>query len=255
MADELVNRAVPDFRRRSSREELMDDPATPDDELREALAQLTVINRRLGGYRPSIEGIAALVPRGQRSLDVLDVGGGSVDVGRAVIDWARRRRLELRWTSIDLTEASVAHARELSSAYPEITCRREDLFELSADSRFDIVHGSLVLHHFAGAAASRALETMWRLARWGVVINDLHRHPLAYHSIRWLTRTLSRNRLIRNDAPLSVLRAFRREDWSELATTAGCPSPEVEWRWAFRWQCVFRRSGGPATLVDGEQAR
>ena len=240
---------MPEFHQRSSQEELMDDPATPDAELREALAQLAVINRRLGGYRPSIQGITALLPKGQRSCEVLDVGGGSADVGRAVVDWARRRRLELRWTSIDLTEASVVRARELSRAYPEITCRRENLFELPAEPRFDIVHGSLVLHHFAGVAATRALRAMSSLARWGVVINDLHRHPLAYHSITWLTRLLSRNRLIRNDAPLSVLRAFTRNDWKDLAAAAGCSPPEVRWRWAFRWQCVYRGTPRPESTT------
>lgn len=231
---------MPDFTLRSSQPELMDDPAVSHDELREALRQIAIINRFLGGYPPSLRGIASLVPRNAESVDVLDVGAGAADVGRAVVRWARRRGLAMQWTSIDLSTSSVTYARKLCADYPEMNERTEDLFAVTGEDRFDIVHGSLVLHHFPGNDAVQALQAMSRLARWGVVINDLHRHPLAHGSIRCLTRALSRNRLIRNDAPLSVLRAFSRADWNQLAAAAGLSAPEVRWRWAFRWQSVFR---------------
>ena len=84
---------MPDFTLRSSQPELMDDPAVSDAELQEALKQIAIINRFLGGYPPSLRGIASLVPRNAKSVDVLDVGAGAADVGRAVVRWARRRGL------------------------------------------------------------------------------------------------------------------------------------------------------------------
>jgi hypothetical protein len=44
--------------------------------------------------------------------------------------------------------------------------------------------------------------------------------------------------LVQHDAPLSVARAFRREDWVELLERAGIARYELRWRWAFRWQVV-----------------
>ena len=75
-----------------------------------------------------------------------------------------------------------------------------------------------------------------------VVINDLHRHWLAYHSIKWLTRLLGGSYLVRHDAPLSVARAFRRADWVALLARAGITQYELRWRWAFRWQVILRCS-------------
>jgi hypothetical protein len=47
--------------------------------------------------------------------------------------------------------------------------------------------------------------------------------------------------MIRNDAPLSVLRAFQREDFRRLALEAGLPEPCIRWHWAFRWCVLFRK--------------
>jgi hypothetical protein len=76
-------------------------------------------------------------------------------------------------------------------------------------------------------------------ARVAVVINDLHRHALAYHSIRWLTRLFGGSYLVQNDAPLSVARAFRRADWERMLADAGIRRYELRWCWAFRWQVII----------------
>jgi len=72
-------------------------------------------------------------------------------------------------------------------------------------------------------------------ARSGWFINDLHRHYLAYHSIRWLTKWFSKSYLVKNDAPLSVLRGFNRREWLELLRQADVRHGKVQWKWAFRW--------------------
>ena len=76
-------------------------------------------------------------------------------------------------------------------------------------------------------------------AQVAVIINDLHRHWLAYHSIKWLTRLLGGSYLVRHDAPMSVARAFRRADWVALLARAGITAYELRWRWAFRWQLLL----------------
>ncbi|MDD5657771.1 MAG: SAM-dependent methyltransferase, partial [Elusimicrobia bacterium] len=63
----------------------------------------------------------------------------------------------------------------------------------------------------------------------------------AFYSIRWLAAALAKSRLIRHDAPLSVLRAFRRSELEAACRRAGLPAPEISWRWAFRWRVVVAR--------------
>jgi hypothetical protein len=73
----------------------------------------------------------------------------------------------------------------------------------------------------------------------GVIINDLHRHPLAWAFIWAATRLLSRNRLIRHDAPLSVWRGFRPADFERLKKTPGLAGLRYAWRPFFRYLVII----------------
>ncbi|MDQ2657524.1 MAG: SAM-dependent methyltransferase, partial [Bacteroidota bacterium] len=68
----------------------------------------------------------------------------------------------------------------------------------------------------------------------------IHRHWLAYYSIKWLTRMFSKSAMVRHDAPLSVHRAFRKSELEEILRRAGLVDYKIKWRWAFRWQVIVR---------------
>ena len=85
------------------------------------------------------------------------------------------------------------------------------------------------------------MEWMKLNASRGFFINDLHRHPFAYYSIRWLTYFFSRSYLVKNDAPLSVLRGFVREDWRLLLKQAALYPVSIHWKWAFRWLIIYSK--------------
>jgi len=235
------------FAARSRQAELMDDAGVEAPELESTLAELEVVNRWLNAYGPSLAGIEALLPPGRDELSVLDIGSGGGDFARRLVDWGAARRLKVTIRGIDLLPAAVDYADGLSRSYPTLSFAVGDLFDLGDAAEFDVVHSAQVLHHFDPERAPLALARMFSLAKLGVVVNDLHRHPVAYYSIKLLTSLLSRNRLIRNDAPLSVLRGFTRNALFNLVRDAALPAPEVGWRWAFRWQMVIRR----VALADG----
>ena len=243
---------MPDFSQRSTELELMDAPGVPADEMRVTLDELAVINLLLGGYAPSLGGIHSLVPSGCRRVRILDVGSGGGDTARRIVRWAARRGLDATVVGVDLSAPTVEYAREKGAGHRGLEFRCLDVHELRVEDPFDIVHAALTLHHFDDESAVRVLRTMSSLARWGIVINDLQRHPIAYHSIAWLTRCLSRSRLIRNDAPLSVLRAFSRRELERLIARAGIPAARISWRWAFRWQVIIpTREGSHESGGDG----
>ncbi len=207
------------------------------DELRETLRELRVINRRLGGYATSTRALDDLARRVRlepgRQVSVLDVGGGSGDAVPTILAWGRRRGFDVHVTVADLHPETVAEATRQLRDLPDATATRADLFAIEARS-YDVVHAALFLHHFDGDDAARALAAMGRIARVGVVVNDLHRHPVPWLLIRLITGAVSRNRLIRADAPLSVARAFTAADWRRLA---GETALDLRWRrvWAWRW--------------------
>ncbi len=228
-----------DFRRRSEERELMDADDAPEEELRATFRELAVINRRLGGHAASLGALNVLTPPGTKRLRILDVGCGDGEAASVILSWAEARGIEAEVHGIDLSDASVGLASERRRR--GLTFSHDDLFALGAADAYDLVHASLMLHHSPGDTAERALKAMHERARLGVAVNDLHRHPLAYHGIKGLTAVFSGNRLIRHDAPLSVLRGFSRSELEGLCRRAGLPRPDLRWRWAFRWQMAVPR--------------
>ena len=107
----------------------------------------------------------------------------------------------------------------------------------------DIIFSSLFCHHFSNEELVLMLQWMRSNSRTGFFINDLHRHVVAYYSIKWMTKFFSKSYLVKNDAPLSVQRSFVRKDWEDLLKMASIETYSIEWKWAFRWLIVSNNSG------------
>ena len=74
---------------------------------------------------------------------------------------------------------------------------------------------------------------MARVARLGVVVNDLDRTRLGWIGALLMGHLLTRNRYTRNDAPLSVRRAFRPDETAAMLRQAGL-TPVGTFHGAFR---------------------
>jgi len=207
------------------------------DELAETLRQLEHINRFLGGHATTRRALDCLAERCDLTrcapLRVLDAGGGAGDAAPVILAWAESRGLDADVVTVDLHPDTSALAAGRLDAEPRAKAVCGDALAYSDDS-FDVVHAGLFLHHFDSHAAAHALAEMRRIARVGVVVNDLRREALPWLLIRGVTGVFSRNRLIRADAPHSVARGFRAEDWRGLAAAAGLDLA-VQRTWAFRW--------------------
>ncbi|WP_201979005.1 methyltransferase domain-containing protein [Hymenobacter rubidus] len=227
---------------RASGPELMDDLTLASDALRQNLDELETINTWLGGYAPVLDALQRLRPRfpAGRPLRVADLGSGGGDTLRQIARWARKNSVAVELVGIDANEFMLDYAAGKSRDYPEISYRQFDIFSPEFQAQpFDVLTCSLFCHHFTTDELVPLLRQWQQQAQMAVVINDLHRHWLAYHSIKWLTRLLGGSYLVRHDAPLSVARAFRRTDWVVLLAQAGIARYELRWRWAFRWQLVI----------------
>src|SRR4029434_3888428 len=155
---------------------------------------------------------------GLRRVRLLDVGTGSADIPARIVKWASDRGIEVVFVALDLNELAVLDARKWTASYPEIKVVRADAMNLPFDDRsFDFAMASLFLHHFENPQAARLLKSFARVARVAFIINDLRRHPVAYYSIKVLSQLFTRNRLVRNDSAVSVLRGFTERDIAEIA--------------------------------------
>ncbi|MFD2785026.1 methyltransferase domain-containing protein [Hymenobacter rubripertinctus] len=231
-----------DLRARSHQEELMDDLTLASEELRQNLDELETVNTWLGGYAPVLDALDRLRPHlpATRPLRLADLGSGGGDTLRRIARWARRRGVGVELVGVDANAFMLDYAAAKCAQYPEIRFQQADIFSPTFRQQpFDVLTASLFCHHFSDDQLTTMLAQWHQQAGVAVIINDLHRHWLAYHSIRWLTRLLGGSRLVRHDAPLSVARAFTRPELQRLLAAAGIGRYTLRWRWAFRWQVVI----------------
>lgn len=226
----------PNLRQRTSLPELMDDRSIGGAELREALEQLRLINHLLGAARPTIEGIehfwrAAGCPA---TLSILDVGAGSGDLSQPMLRWAERHAVRMHIVLVDIHPETCAAAAAHHHDEPRVMVLCSDLLHLALHPA-DIVTTALFTHHFSPAELPHVYQAMANAARLGVVVNDLHRHLVAWATIWLATRLCSRNRMIRHDAPLSVRRGFKAADLRQLRATLNAPELRFMWRPLFRY--------------------
>lgn len=236
----FLGNPIPDFSTRSKRDEWMEDPDLDYETLAEAVDAVARISRFTGGRQASISGIEQLIEMESGRVSVLDVGTGNGRLSRSLAEWGRPRGLELDVLGIDLLPKAVEAARRHHAHLDNLRFECVDLFELEGERRFDVVHASLVLHHFPGDQARRALDRMAELSRFGVVVNDLHRHPVHWAGSKVVIPMLTRNPIAIHDGPVSVLRGFKRRELIDLGRSSRFAETTVEWRFPFRWLLVGR---------------
>jgi SAM-dependent methyltransferase len=230
---------VPEFRHRSHEAELMDGEDVSQAEYTACMKDLATVNTLTLARRPTLDFIAdALAARPGKVLSVVDVGYGAGDMLHAI---AHRWGDRVRPIGIDLNPRSEAVARELGPAGTQIRYVTGDIFAWPEDDPIDVVISSLVTHHMDDAEIVRFLRWMEDRARVGWLVNDLHRNAFSYHGFRLLSAAMRWHPFVRHDGPLSIARAFRRDDWDALLRQADArQSAEVEWWFPFRY-CVARR--------------
>jgi 2-polyprenyl-3-methyl-5-hydroxy-6-metoxy-1,4-benzoquinol methylase len=229
------------LKQRSAEVEIMDDLDCHGEVVDQTLRELEVINRLLGGDYVTIDGIEKLIDGNLGEFKIGDCGCGGGDLAIKIIKWGRKKGLRLKVEGIDANPHIVEFAKKNCSVFPEITFETMDVFSNEfARKKYDILTATLFVHHFDNDQLVRLFSSMLRQATLGVVINDIHRHQLSYHSIKWLTKFFSRSAMVKFDAPLSVRRAFRKRELIAILERAGITNYTLTWKWAFRWQLVIR---------------
>lgn len=225
---------------RSDEEELMDDLLCEGPVVDQTLAELDVINRLLGGNQISLHAFKALLKNRTEPIHLVDLGCGSGDLMKVMADLCRKQGIKASFTGIDANPNIVAYAEEHTKNYPEISYRCLNILdEAFQEIQCDVIHACLFCHHFTSEQLSQLFGTFKQMASEKVIINDLHRHPLAYYSIKWLTHWFSKSDMVKNDAAMSVSRGFKRQELLEILKNAGIEMAQLSWAWAFRWKLIY----------------
>lgn len=233
------------FSHRAEIIEIMDDLQCSGEVVHQTLRELEIINRWLGGNAVTLQGIKILLESKKINgpFAIADIGCGGGDGLKKIAAWGRSKKLTFNLTGIDANPNIIAFAKQNSSGFDEINYVTSNIFdEHFKQTQFDIVVATLFTHHLTNEELIILLKSLLQQCRIGIVINDLHRHWLAYYSIRLLTKWFSKSTMVKYDAHVSVLRSFSRKDILRILRKAGISNYSLKWKWAFRWQLIIPSS-------------
>jgi 2-polyprenyl-3-methyl-5-hydroxy-6-metoxy-1,4-benzoquinol methylase len=225
-----------DFSTRADSLELLDQPDIPAADIQRNLYELSIINQKLGGHAITTEGffhLAGKLPQ----IQVCEIGCGGGDNLKAIEEKANKDYPGLSFTGIDINKDCIRVAENVKWEKP-VRFLVSDYKIVHFKSKPDIIFCSLFCHHFKEDELIDMFRWMSGNSVLGFFINDLHRHAFAYYSIRMLTSLFSKSYLVKNDAPLSVLRGFKKKELTTLLEKAGISNYTIRWRWAFRWLVI-----------------
>lgn len=204
------------LRTRSVSHELLDADKLDARDLAVNLREMAMLNRLPGGTGDSVRAVERLLGD-QTEATVLDVGTGSGDFVRRL-----RGMRHVEVIAADLRPEILEIARRNLSGISGVSLLEADVRALPlGDREVDVAHASMLIHHLDPDDAIAALAEMRRVARLGVVINDLRRGLLAFAMISAAVLTLSRGRYTRHDGVLSARRAYTVAELDTLARKAG----------------------------------
>ena len=210
----------------------MDDFSIQDERIDKALNELKIINKFLGGISTTKSALSYFIQSKKDELKILDIGSGSSDNLLS----AKSNYPNMQILSID------KNMRALSSSENLLEKINSNAFELPfKNNSCDIVHAALFLHHFTEEQIQILLKEFLRIARIGIIINDLQRSYLALLGIKILTVLFSKSEMVKNDAPLSVKRGFSKQEILNLLEDVGIKNFVIKKKWAFRWMVVIKK--------------
>lgn len=228
---------------RSNEKEMMDDFTLEGEVLRDTLDKLERINRLLGGNTVTINGIKALLrehPK-EKPVTIIDLGCGHGDILRDVAIFGRKKGYQFKLIGIDANPDAIAYANELSTDYPELSFEAIDIFsEAFQKLEYDVVLCTLFTHHFNNDELISFLKPTAKNAKIGIVVNDLHRHKLAYYLFK-LIGVFIKNKMVREDGLTSILRAFKRKELVAISREIKVHF-SLKWKWAFRYQWIIQNT-------------
>lgn len=210
---------------------------TPE-EYGDCLYQLDRIGQLLGGDRASFWALRQLL---HSPTSILDVGcGGGLFTLRLATHYPSSKVI-----GIDLSHEAIRFAQErLKEQEPPLINAQflvSPFCELDNSFQFDVIITTLVCHHLPDQELLSFLQQACKRANKALIINDLHRHPLAIIGFATIAPLFFRNRLIQHDGLLSIRRSFTRQDWKTLLNAIAIDENyyTITWHWAFRWIVII----------------
>jgi SAM-dependent methyltransferase len=229
---------------RSEETEIMDDFHLQGNEMQLYLTDLNLVNKWLGGFRLTLDGISELMEGRDSTMPVtiIDLGCGDGEMLRKIARFAEGKGYRFNLIGLDANAHILAEAETRSAQFPNISFQKMDVFseELHAIP-FDIALCSLFLHHFSNNDIVSLLQRLSERANIGIVVNDLHRSRVAFGLFRLISNMFLTTPLTRRDGLVSIARGFKKKELVYLSESIRGMNSYIRWNWAFRYKWILKK--------------
>ncbi len=223
------------FKNRSYTKELLDGDNIPENDLYQNLKELNTINKLLGGYAISFNALNKILIK-NKPFTLVDIGCGGGDTLKQIEHWNKKQNYLLNLVGVDLKQTCIDYSIKNNSTHIKFIC--DDYKNvLNHIAKIDILHACLFCHHLSEIEIIELIK-FCNQHKIILVINDLERNAIAYFAIKLLTVLFSKSYLVKNDAPLSVLRGFKKREWKLILQQAEVKKYSINYKWAFRHEVI-----------------
>jgi 2-polyprenyl-3-methyl-5-hydroxy-6-metoxy-1,4-benzoquinol methylase len=221
---------------RSLSKELLDEDNIPKEDLFQNLKELNTINTLLGGYNITFSALKKII-NPNTNYKLVDIGCGGGDTLKQIYNWTNKNKQNINLFGIDIKPVCIeyATANTLNQSINYICDDYRNVFNHL--KQVDIIHACLFCHHLSEAELIELVQFAIK-HKSTLVINDLERNTFAYYAIKTLTALFSKSYLVKNDAPLSVARGFKKQEWIDILVKSGVKNYSVKNKWAFRHEVI-----------------
>ena len=226
------------FRYRSSEKEILDlgpEHYTPS-EFEHCQKMLFRVNQLLGCFHGTVKQLKKI----PGTASIMDVGCGA---GLFILHLSQLFP-KMKFHGVDISTEAIDMAINEKSKFNTDT--KNVRFELLPqpilnyeENSVDVVLATMVCHHMSDEELVVFLKQAEHVARIKVIINDLHRHSIAYWFYRIFSPILFKDRLITHDGLISIRRGFIRKELKALLERANICRYQIKWCFPFRWRAII----------------
>jgi 2-polyprenyl-3-methyl-5-hydroxy-6-metoxy-1,4-benzoquinol methylase len=229
----------PDFSARSNENEWMDNPNADITDLQGAFKDIERVNRFLGGKNAMKSLLTSAVKNEviQSKHHIIDMGSAGGDLSFFIAN--ELAPLQINVTGIDLNDYAQTYANQhFSHNNLNFVCANvwdEKIYP----ARPFVIITALFLHHFTDNEIIRLLNFWKETKADAIIINDLHRTPLAYYGFRTLSALLNFSPMATFDGAVSVLSGFKQRELLRLINATGWNINLMRKSFPYRWEIIL----------------
>jgi 2-polyprenyl-3-methyl-5-hydroxy-6-metoxy-1,4-benzoquinol methylase len=228
------------FAERSQEKELMD--LGPEyynlNEYKDCLRKLFKVNKIFGFFYSTVKTLNFF----SKESSVLDVGCG----GGLFLLHLSQYYPHMQLRGMDISAIAIEEAQLALQSWQKINPNTHVSFQLQEQTQLkleknsvDVILLTLVCHHIENHDLVIFLQKACAASRKAVIINELHRHRLAYWLYGITSPLLFKNKMITYDGLISIKRGFTRVEWQQLLQKAGIKNYQLKWCFPFRWKLIL----------------